>query len=327
VDYVYASGLGLIAVLQAADWLEAPMRFFTFLGTAEFFFLVLPVIYWCIDAGLGMRIAFILLFSNAFNEIAKLTFHSPRPYWMSGQVKALAAEPTFGLPSGHAQLAAGVWGTIAANLHRLWAWIAASGIIFLIGLSRLYLGVHFPHDVLAGWLLGCLTLWAFLALSQPIARWVGGLSPLRQVLLILAVAATLLLAQALLVNSLPGYFLPPEWASSAARAGGRLPPQISMQGMLTTAGALIGLSLGVLWIGRRGGFQPSGPLWKRELCFIVGFVGVALLHFGLKAIFPAEDSLSGNSLRLVRYVALGLWISAGAPWAFGMLGLVGKPGN
>src|SRR5512135_266881 len=120
-----ASGIQFILLLQQATWLEAPMRFFTFLGTADFFFLVLPVVYWCVDAGLGMRIGFILLFSNAFNEVAKLAFHTPRPYWVSAQVKALAAEASFGVPSGHAQLAAGVWGTAAARMGRAWSWIVA----------------------------------------------------------------------------------------------------------------------------------------------------------------------------------------------------------
>jgi membrane-associated phospholipid phosphatase len=39
---------------------------------------------------------------------------------------------------------------------------------FFIGLSRLYLGVHFPHDVLVGWALGFITLWAFLGFWEPV---------------------------------------------------------------------------------------------------------------------------------------------------------------
>ena len=45
-----------IAGLQGlGSWLTLPMEFFSFLGTEEFYLLVLPVIYWCVDSNLGMR--------------------------------------------------------------------------------------------------------------------------------------------------------------------------------------------------------------------------------------------------------------------------------
>ena len=104
MEALYAFGIELSAALQSAAWLEAPMRFFTFLGTQEFFIFVLPMVYWCIDAGLGIRVGFILLLGNGLNEFAKLALQGPRPYWISAQVKGLGAETSFGVPSGHAQL-------------------------------------------------------------------------------------------------------------------------------------------------------------------------------------------------------------------------------
>ena len=168
----YQFGLEMIAALQALTWLDVPMRLFTFLGTKEFFIFVLPVIYWCIDARLGIRVAFILLIGTVFNEMLKLAFQGPRPYWISADILALSAESTFGIPSGHAQTAAGLWGMIALALRRRWAATAAIAVIVLIGVSRLYLGVHFPQDVLAGWVLGGLTLWAFVALWDPVTAWI-----------------------------------------------------------------------------------------------------------------------------------------------------------
>jgi len=322
MDPWYQYGIQLIASFQTVPWLEAPMRFFTFLGTQEFFILVLPVVYWCVDAGLGIRIGFILLLGNGLNEFAKMALQGPRPYWVSTQVKALAAESLFGIPSGHAQTAAGVWGTMAAGIRRRWAWIAAVTVILLIGLSRIYLGVHFPHDVLAGWLLGGLTLWAFLALWGRIAAWVKQRTLLQQLLLSLVFPAVVLLAGGSLAYGLRGYVVLEEWMINAARAGEPLPAPVSMDGTLTSAGTLLGLSLGLVLIQRRVGFKPSGPIWRRAISYVVGLIGVLVLYLGLKAVFPAEDSLVGMSLRFVRFALLGLWVSAGAPWVFGKLGLV-----
>jgi hypothetical protein len=273
-----------------------------------------------------MQIGFILLSSNAFNEIIKLALHSPRPYWVSTQVKPLAAEASFGAPSGHAQIATGIWGTMAAHLRRTWIWLLAGAIIFLIGLSRSVLGVHFPHDVLLGWLLGGVTLWAFLLFCRPVAEWIRRMSFLQQCLLALAVAAVLLLVHGLLVFGLRGYVLPAEWMTNAARAGEPLPAPISMDSVLTSAGTLLGFGLGLAWITRSGGFRPSGPLGKRALCFLVGLIGVLILYLGLKLVFPSDTTLLGATLRLLRYALIGLWISAGAPIVFARLHLL-EPQN
>jgi membrane-associated phospholipid phosphatase len=63
------------------------MLFATFLGSIEFFLLLLPAVYWCYDRRLVMRLALILIFSQGLNEILKVAFHSPRPYWVSPQYR------------------------------------------------------------------------------------------------------------------------------------------------------------------------------------------------------------------------------------------------
>ncbi len=90
-------------------------------------------------------------------------------------------------------------------------------------------------------------------------------------------------------------------------------------------GGLCGFALGLVAMQRLGEFSPTGPAWKRALCFLVGIVGIAVLYLGLKAILPDGDDLLGSSLRFGRYAALGFWVSAGAPWAFRLLQLSPKP--
>ena len=99
---------------------------------------------------------------SALNVTAKIIFQRARPdLWIS-----LAPEPDYSFPSGHAMLSSAfvamvlalVWsatGRSATGKSAIWRRVAAGiGVIFvlMVGLSRLYLGVHFPSDILAGWL-------------------------------------------------------------------------------------------------------------------------------------------------------------------------------
>src|SRR6185436_699755 len=63
---------------------------------------------------------------------------------------------SFGFPSGHAQNAATAWIATAFYFKKRWIWTTAILLISLVGLSRVYLGVHFPTDVLGGWVIGAL---------------------------------------------------------------------------------------------------------------------------------------------------------------------------
>ena len=148
METILQGGIAFVLAFQAlGGWLTLPMKFFTFLGSEECFLFILPALYWSINASLGARLGAILLFNAGLNEIFKLAFHGPRPYWVDGRVKALAVEGSFGIPSGHAQLSVALWGTLAAQAKRPWAWVAAIAVMLMVGLSRIYLGVHFPHDV------------------------------------------------------------------------------------------------------------------------------------------------------------------------------------
>jgi membrane-associated phospholipid phosphatase len=78
---------------------------------------------------------------------------------------------SFGVPSGHAQNAVVVWGTLADRIKHNTAWIIAIVVMLLIGISRLYLAVHFPHDVLIGWIFGAIVLWILLKFERPVINW------------------------------------------------------------------------------------------------------------------------------------------------------------
>ncbi len=319
------SGIAFVIAMQSTgDWLTAPMRFFSYLGTEDFFFLVLPLIYWSIDSALGLRVGFILVTSSMFNYMGKLLFAGPRPYWASSHVRALWAETSFGIPSGHAQNAMSVWGIIAASRRQVWVRVVAILLIFLIGFSRIYLGSHFPHDVVIGWLFGAVILWAFLRFWNPVAAWLANKTFGQQTLIAFLVSMVFVAMGWAVVSLRSGYQLPVAWMENALRGGSVEPAPIDPNGIFTSAGTFFGLAFGLAWIVSLGGYQASGPVWMRALRYVIGLIGVLILWMGLGEIFPRGDGLLVYSLRFVRYALVGWWVTGGAPWVFTRFKLIEK---
>jgi undecaprenyl-diphosphatase len=144
---------------HSPGWLDEPMRLITALG---YYWVVLPLLGLAVYAFYrkGARISAALLLvaaigSSVLTDVLKSVFQRARPelfdsgYTTSG----------YSFPSGHATLAVGFYGTltllIAWRLRGFWRWtVVVAGVVFvlLIGFSRLYLGVHYPTDVIAGFL-------------------------------------------------------------------------------------------------------------------------------------------------------------------------------
>jgi membrane-associated phospholipid phosphatase len=327
VSSILDSGLALVLAFQSlGTWLVLPMKAFTFLGTEEFFFAVLPAIYWCVDSNLGLRIGVILLFNGAFNDILKLAFHGPRPYWYSPLVKAFTSETSFGVPSGHAQNAAGVWGIMASRLRRGWVWAAAVVLIFLIGLSRIYLGVHFPHDVLLGWLFGGLVLWAFVVCWDRASAWLKKISPSDQVLVAFGVSMALIALGAGSILAWGQWTMPQIWLQNAAAAvpDGKPPTPLTLNGTIAPSGTLFGLAMGLVWLETHGGVDVSGPVTKRFLRYVLGLLGILIFWYGLGLILPQGESILPMVLRYFRYALVGAWLSGGAPELFVRLRLANR---
>ena len=326
-------GIAFILSLQnLGDWLVSPMNAFTFLGNEDFFLLLFPFLYWCIDTYLGVRIGIYLVVSIGLNNLLKTTFHDPRPYWLDQQVKLLTgAESSFGIPSGHAQNGVVIWGGIATQVRRGWAWGLALALAFLIGFSRMYLGVHFPTDVFWGWFLGIIVLLAVIWLEKPFLNWLHKFGVWQKMGIFFAISMALILVQALIVQWLDGFFVIPEaWVQNAHQSAPDDPiAPLSLSGTVTIMAAAFGFLSGVVWLGPRGGFDVSGTWLIRAARFVVGIAGVMVLRYGLDLLFgliAPDESTTGFVLRYIRYGAIGFWTSALAPLVFIRLKLAKKAG-
>jgi undecaprenyl-diphosphatase len=105
------------------------------------------------------------------NTLLKLAFHRVRPeLWTP-----LVVERSFSFPSGHAMVSSALACSVTYILwHTRWRWLAVGlglAVVVAIGLSRLYLGVHYPTDVLAGWTVGFFWVVIVRAVLLMSARW------------------------------------------------------------------------------------------------------------------------------------------------------------
>jgi membrane-associated phospholipid phosphatase len=323
MDAILTLGILIVLFLQGLGaWLETPLQFFTFFGSEEFYLFFAPALFWLVDPVIGLRTGLALMISSVVNGVFKLLFVGPRPYWYDARVIPMSTETSFGVPSGHSQNAVVVWGMIAAQFHKRWLWVVAIAMMFLIGLSRLYLGMHFPHDVLLGWLIGAVLLWALLRFEKPVVTWLQRYQPLEQILIVFGASLGAILLTWLARLPLGAYTLPESWVTLAARQPGGAPIEpLALSGMVSNAGVFFGLAAGYILLRMSGSFEVKAPVVKLALRFLVGLVGVAVIWYGLGGVFPRGESLLPYLLRFIRYALVGLWIAYLAPRLFILLHL------
>jgi undecaprenyl-diphosphatase len=156
-------------------WLQEVARDFTALGgVAVLSLLTLAVIGYLAMAGkrhAALAVFIAVVGGQILSSLLKLGFHRPRP----DLVPHLTHVYTASFPSGHSLMAAVTYLTLGALLASVQASIRikvffltlAAILTVLIGVSRVYLGVHWPSDVVAGWAVGA--AWALLCWL--VTRW------------------------------------------------------------------------------------------------------------------------------------------------------------
>jgi membrane-associated phospholipid phosphatase len=314
------SGIDVVLWLQGNfGFLQPLMHAFSFLGTTEFLLLLGLTAYWCIDAQTGVRLGLLLLGGGALGGILKLAFHMPRPYWSDVRVRALAGETGYGMPSIHSLYAWAITPWLAAKIRRGWGvWI---GILIAIGISvsRIQLGVHFPGDVLAGFLVGVLVWILVDAGIRHLGPVLGRAGFWVQCTSAAAASAVVLLSQSVILRSLAASVDPALWAENAARINLIHPRDPNP--IISLAGLILGMGIGLACKNRWAPFAAGGSLEKRILRFLLGLSVMLMVYAGLGLLWNGIDPPLGLILRYLRYGLAGLWMIFLAPWVFLRWGL------
>ena len=139
-------------------FLDFIFNIITHFGDEAVAVVVLTVFLWCGNKSMAYNMLYCTFFSLGTNQLLKNIFKISRPWVKNPELTivdaARDAASGYSFPSGHTANATVLFGCIAASIKKKWKKILLILLIFLIGFSRMYLGVHSPEDVIISWVLG-----------------------------------------------------------------------------------------------------------------------------------------------------------------------------
>lgn len=249
----------------------------TITGEEPFYILVAAIIFWCVNKKFGYKLGFALLTSTIVNSALKDAMNLSRPIGTPG-IRSLRVETATGqsFPSGHTQGAATLWISAIIQVRKRWMYITGSVAILLVGCSRLYLGVHWPIDVIGGIVIG--TAWVF------ISNYIFDYAETTKKTWILMIIVVPMLIGMLFFREKTYY---------------------------TIAGTVFAFFIGYILESKYVKFDVRASKLKQVIKLVFGLSILIILKGTLKKILPINIFAD-----FFRYFLIGLWITLGAPYIF-----------
>lgn len=276
----------MMAIQSISDFgggiMDTVFAVFTFFGEESFLLIAVFAIYWCIDKKLGEYLLLSLFTSISLNGLIKDIVRRPRPFLTEAfddmryvKVNNIFVDTetlgkSFSFPSGHSQCSGGFFTSIALWLKKRWVSVFAVIMIAAVMASRVYLGVHFPSDVLVGAVLGIASSMLCFCLFKRFYAY------------------KILLFAAVVLLSLSTLFLTPSADT------------------VKTIGVGIGAVCGLMVDVKITNFTVDGTISKRILRLFCGAALIFTIRLGLKIIFPQKVFFDGLRYAIVGFVATGL---------------------
>ena len=232
---------------------------------------IISIIYWALDKKFGEYIAYSVLTSVLLNNAIKDIFKMTRPRGEEG-IRTLREQTATGysFPSGHTQSASSFYGAMAIYLKNRAMYIIATVMIILIGFSRLYLGVHYPKDVIVGGMLGVLTSLICYKLYNRVEN--------KMLLYVVTFAI----------------FIPALTFAHSADF---------IKGMGTYLGFIIGIYIEKRYVN----FSTEGNTGNKIIRVLLGIVILLVLQLGLKVILPSGIIFSFIRYSLISLIGIGVY--------------------
>lgn len=255
----------------ANPFLDVLFELITICGEQIVLISIISIIYWTVDKKFGEYIAYSVLTSVLLNNTIKDIFKMKRPIGEEG-IRTLREETATGysFPSGHTQGTSSFYGAMAIYLKKKIMYIIAITMIILVGFSRLYLGVHYPKDVIVGGGLGILISFICYRLYMKIDNKM------------LLYSITFLI------------FLPALTFAHSADF---------IKGMGTYLGFLIGIFIEKKYVN----FSIEGNVGSKIIRVLIGLLILIILKSGLKLILPSGNMFAFIRYSLISFFGIGIY--------------------
>lgn len=279
--------------------LDEAMLLITRLGEETAFLVVALVVFWCVDKRKGYYLMAVGFAGTLLNQFLKLWFRIPRPWVLDPEFtiveQAREAAAGYSFPSGHSTSSVGTFGSLAVTAGKKWQRLLFAAVAVLVLVSRMYLGVHTPQDVLVGSGLALVLVF----LLRPMVG--QGREKFMQSVLLMTMVLSL--GFLLFVERFP---FPGDMDLHNMESG--------TKNAYTLLGSISGALL-VCWLEPRYvKFETKASRWGQVLKILLGLGTVLAVKEGLRA--PLEMLLPVYPARAVRYFLIVIWAGIGWPRCF-----------
>lgn len=262
--------------------LDSFFEIVTMLGEDLFFIFVIAIFYWCFNKNIGYKLAFVYLTSGAINTMIKEIVKLERPIGYEGiKSSRLHTAGGYSFPSGHTQKSTSLFTTLMIECEKKWFYFTGVLGMLLVGLSRMYLGVHWPIDVIGGLVIGILcTIFVI-----KIFEWSKdkGDPRLLGLLVIPMIICLLFFYTAVCYKNV---------------------------------GALTALWFGYIIEDKYINYVTKARWWKQILKLVIGYLGLILIKEYFMNLLPLNIYSD-----FFRYALMGLWITVISPLIFRALSI------
>lgn len=282
----------------------------TRLGEETAFLVAALVVFWCVDKRKGYYVMAVGFAGTMANQFLKLVCRVPRPWVLDPDFtileQAREAADGYSFPSGHSQSAVGTFGAIAATSKNKWVRGVCIVLCVLVPLSRMYLGVHTPADVLVGAGMALVLVWL-------LRRWM--LEGDRGMLVLIPVLTAMAVGLLLYTTCWP---FPVDVDQENLASG--------VKNAYTLLGCMLGIAVVYPVEKKYVNFSAKACWWAQILKVVLGLAVVLLVKEGLRA--PLDWIFGGRmAARMVRYFLVVLTAGILWPMSFGWFSRLGRKSN